>query len=144
MKTPSISTLQPVVLPPTYTTTTAPESFPDSSYGTLAWHTLFSHPHTPTRDLIAGLAVCPPNTGHLCAHRHAQAEIYYIVQGDGEVTIDGRRWTVTAGSTVYIPPNSEHEIANTGTADLRWFYVFPTSSFGDVVYRFSKDEKAKL
>jgi hypothetical protein len=26
--------------------------------------------------------------------------------------------------------------------DLRWFYVFPTGAFGDVLYRF-EDERAK-
>lgn len=35
---------------------------------------------------------------------------------------------------------------NVGEGDLRLFYVFPTGSFGDVVYRFEDegDVKAKL
>lgn len=50
---------------------------------------------------------------------------------------------------MFVPSNAEHGVVNTATAgtgtgggggDLRWFYVFPTGSFGDVVYRFSKDE----
>lgn len=52
---------------------------------------------------------------------------------------------------IFIPSDAEHGIVNTGTVDLRWFYVFPTGSFGDVVYRFTGDEmggkgvkKAKL
>jgi hypothetical protein len=27
---------------------------------------------------------------------------------------------------------------------LKWFYVFPTGSFGDVVYRFSDEEKINI
>jgi quercetin dioxygenase-like cupin family protein len=74
-------------------------------------------------------------------HRHEQAEIYHILAGEGEVTIDGVVSPVRAGNTVFIPSNAEHGIVNTSDAgDLRWFYVFPTGSFGDVVYRFSKDE----
>lgn len=48
---------------------------------------------------------------------------------------------------MFVPSNAEHGVVNTATAgtgtgggDLRWFYVFPTGSFGDVVYRFSKDQ----
>lgn len=80
-------------------------------------------------------------TGHLCAHRHTQAEIYHILDGEGDVTIDGVVSKVRAGSTVFIPSDAEHGIVNTGTVELRWFYVFPTGSFGDVVYRFRGDEK---
>lgn len=133
-----------LIQPPSYTVTTPPESFPDLSYGIVTWHTLFSQPATPTSDLSAGVAVCPPKTGHLCPHRHKQAEIYYITDGNGEVTIDGVKSQVTKGSAVFIPSDAEHGIVNTGATDLRWFYVFPTSAFGDVIYRFTKDERAKL
>ncbi|OOQ82404.1 cupin domain-containing protein [Penicillium brasilianum] len=125
------------IIPPTYTKATPPESFPTPANGTLTWHTLISQPHTPTSDLSAGIAVCPPRTGHLCPHRHSQAEIYHILEGEGEVTIDGVASKVNAGSTVFIPGNAEHGIVNTGSGDLRWFYVFSTGAFGDVVYRFS-------
>ena len=132
----------PTIIPSTYTTTTPAESFPTPANGTLTWHTLISQPKTQTSDLSAGIAVCPSRTGHLCAHRHVQAEIYHILDGEGEVTIDGVSSKVDAGSTVFIPGNAEHGIVNTGTGDLRWLYVFPTAAFGDVVYRFG-DEKRK-
>lgn len=135
---------KPIILPPSYTETTPPESFPDPSHGSVTWHTLFSCPETPSSDLSAGIALCPPNTGHLRAHRHQQAEVYYIIDGDGEVTIDGVTKRVTAGSSVFIPSNAKHGIVNVGFKNLRFFYVFPTSSFGDVVYRFEDDIKAKL
>lgn len=57
------------------------------------------------------------------------------------MTIDGVTSRVRAGSTVFIPSDAEHGIVNTGTVDLRWFYVFPTGSFGDIVYRFKEDGK---
>lgn len=137
------SSSTPVVLPASYTSHTPHESFPDASNGNLTWHTLISAPKTPTQDLSAGIAVCPPATGHLCAHRHVQAELYHILHGVGQVTIDGTVYPVSPGSTVYIPPDAEHALVNTGSEDLRWFYVFPTSAFGDVLYRFS-EKRAKL
>ncbi|KAK1140083.1 hypothetical protein N8T08_010915 [Aspergillus melleus] len=128
----------PTHIPLSHATATPPESFPPSeSHGELTWHTLISAPQTPTSDLSAGIAVCPPRTGHLCAHRHTQAEIYHILDGEGEMIIEGRKFVVGKGSTVFIPGDAEHGIVNAGEGLLRWFYVFPTGSFGDVVYRFS-------
>ncbi|KAJ5300055.1 hypothetical protein N7508_007298 [Penicillium antarcticum] len=140
----SINGTKAIVIPSKYTSITPSESFTDDSYGVVFWHTLFSQPQTSTSDLCAGIAVCPPESGHLCGHRHEQAEIYYIIEGYGEITIDGVKSHVAKGSSVFIPPNADHGVANTGTEDLRWFYVFPTSAFGDVVYRFTKDEKTRL
>ncbi|KAJ5625586.1 RmlC-like cupin domain-containing protein [Penicillium lagena] len=143
MQNPKSSLTKSVVLSASYTSHNPHESFPDTSNGNLTWHTLISAPKTPTQNLSAGIAVCLPATGHLCAHRHVQAELYYILHGVGQVTIDGTVYPVSAGSIVYIPPDAEHAIVNTGSEDLRWFYVFPTSSFADVVYRFS-EKRAKL
>lgn len=143
---------KPIIHPPTYTTTTPPESFADPSHGSVTWHTLFSCPQTPTSDLSAGIARCPPDAGNLRLHRHQQAEIYYIIEGEGEVTVEDVTRRVSKGSSVFIPSNARHGLVNVGTGDLRLFYVFPTSSFTDVVYRFDDDdvprgmgkEKAKL
>ncbi|KGO64813.1 Cupin 2, conserved barrel [Penicillium expansum] len=132
---------KPTILPSSYTQTTSPETFPTPTHGDVSWHTLISSPQTESTDLCAGIAICPPNTGHLCAHRHTQAELYHILAGEGDVTIDGVTSRVRAGSTIFIPSDAEHGIVNTGTVDLRWFYVFPTGSFGDIVYRFKEDGK---
>lgn len=132
---------QAVVLDADHTSKTASESFPDATHGDISWHTLLSAPQTQTSDMSAGIAVCPAKTGYLALHCHAQSEIYYILEGKGNLTIEGRVHRVSQGSVVYIPGDAEHGIVNTGEDALRWLYVFPTGSFGDVVYRFS-DEKA--
>lgn len=127
----------PLILPPSYTTINPPESFDDPARGEVTWHTLISTPNTETSDLSVGIAICPPKTGQLCAHRHAQAEVYHILEGEGEITIDGISADVVAGSIVFIPGNAEHKIVNRGKGSLRWFYVFAEGSFEDVIYRFS-------
>jgi quercetin dioxygenase-like cupin family protein len=91
----------------------------------------------PTDSLCTGIALCPPKTGHLCPHRHTQAEVYYIIEGRGTVKIDGKETNVHTGSVVFIPGNAEHAIWNVSDDPLRWFYVFPTDAFEDVLYRFS-------
>jgi mannose-6-phosphate isomerase-like protein (cupin superfamily) len=93
--------------------------------------------------MCAGIAVCPPRTGKLCPHRHEQAEIYYIISGKGIMTIKGEKYQVEEGSSVFVPGNAEHGIVNEGEEELKWFYVFPTPSFGDVVYHFSDETVAE-
>ncbi|KAL5002811.1 RmlC-like cupin domain-containing protein [Aspergillus recurvatus] len=106
----------------------------------LTWRTLLSTspPHlTPSSNICAGLASCPPHTGKLALHRHTQAEIYYITSGRGIVSIEGIEHEVSAGSVLFIPGDAEHGVVNRGGEALEWFYAFPTAGFGDVVYRFS-------
>ena len=44
-------------------------------------------------------------------HYHAEAEeIYYVVEGSGEMELDGDRRSVTVGDAVLIPPGARHQI----------------------------------
>ena len=77
-----------------------------------------------------------PDSVGLKAHRHSQAEIYFIAEGEALVTIDGVETILTAGSAAFIPGDAEHGIRNASDRMLRVFYVFPTDRFDEVVYRF--------
>lgn len=52
------------------------------------------------------------------AHRLKSSEIYYILEGEGEMYIDNEKEKVFAGQVIYIPPNSIQRIKNTGMNDL--------------------------
>ena len=44
-------------------------------------------------------------------HHHRESEeIYYLVEGSGEMEIDGERARVTAGDAILIPPGAWHQI----------------------------------
>jgi quercetin dioxygenase-like cupin family protein len=113
-----------------------PEDGWNDARGRLRWTTLISSGRTPTDGLAGGIAVVEPG-GFLAMHRHAPAEIYLIMEGQGVVTIDGDRRNVGAGAVVFIPGHAEHGLRNDGTAHLKFFYVFPVGSFDDVAYVFS-------
>lgn len=138
------TTIRPLILSSAEISSQPIESFADASRGILTWRTLLSVPKTPTSKLIAGMAVCPAKAalneqkeGHLCAHRHEQPEIYYIISGQGLMEIEGEEFDVDKGSVVYIPGNAEHGIRSIDTSeDLIWLYVFPGDGFEEVVYRF--------
>jgi quercetin dioxygenase-like cupin family protein len=113
------------------------DGWDDPVKGRIGWRTLFSADTTPTNGLTAGVGEVEPE-GWLGLHRHTPAEIYYILEGRGIVTLEGREIEVTAGAAVFIPGDAEHGIRNTGDGLLRFVYVFPADSFSEIEYRFSK------
>ena len=51
-------------------------------------------------------------------HRLKSSEVYYILEGEGEMYIDKEKKKVSAGEVIYIPPNSVQRIKNTGVKEL--------------------------
>ena len=42
-------------------------------------------------------------------HYHKRtAEIYYVLEGDGEIILDGKKHQISKGSIMHIPPNIVH------------------------------------
>jgi quercetin dioxygenase-like cupin family protein len=107
--------------------------------GIISWQTLISGDVTPTEKLTAGVAVVEPG-GFLALHRHAPAEIYFILEGEGMVALDGTEQAVRQGDCIFIPPMAEHGCRNEGNAALRFLYVLPSDSFSEIDYLF----RAKL
>jgi mannose-6-phosphate isomerase-like protein (cupin superfamily) len=74
-----------------------------------------------TRYSLAHAKVKPGET--TCAHRLKSSEVYYILDGEGEMYVDGEKEKVSAGQVVYIPPSSVQRIKNTGTSDLAFLCI---------------------
>lgn len=51
-------------------------------------------------------------------HALKTSEVYYILNGIGEMSIDGETQPVEAGDAIYIPPNARQFIHNSGTEPL--------------------------
>ena len=51
-------------------------------------------------------------------HLQKEDEIYYVLSGTGEMTIDGKAFTVTPGTAVLTRPGSSHGLKQTGADDL--------------------------
>lgn len=51
-------------------------------------------------------------------HRLATNEVYYILSGEGRMTIDRESADVVAGDVIEIPPHATQSISNTGQTDL--------------------------
>ena len=114
-----------------------PEAWDDPIRGRVTWRTLISGDRTPTTSMTAGVAELAPGTSDdFHPHRHAEPEIYYFLDGEGLVSIDGVEYRVRKGSVVYVPGNAWHASRNTGSETLRLLYVFPVDSFDQVEYEF--------
>jgi mannose-6-phosphate isomerase-like protein (cupin superfamily) len=77
------------------------------------------HPdvHGNCRQSLAEATLSPGRTTFI--HRHGRAEeIYYVLQGEGLITVDDEKQPVGRGDAVLIPPGSWHCITNTGAIEL--------------------------
>lgn len=79
-----------------------------------------------------GQAVLAPEGGQVPWHNHEQEEVYFILQGTGEMCIGETRRVLRAGQAVYIPPRAYHQLTNIGDEPLRMMYCYAPA--GDVAH----------
>lgn len=70
-----------------------------------------------------GYSVIYPG-GSIPMHNHETIETYTILQGEGEMTVDGETRHVIPGDSVYIDHNQHHSLVNSGDRDLHVMYVY--------------------
>jgi mannose-6-phosphate isomerase len=68
----------------------------------------------------------------LSYQRHQKrSEHWYVTDGSGEVTLDGKVQVVSRGSIIEIPQGMLHRISNTGNSELILIEVQTGSYFGE-------------
>ena len=79
-----------------------------------------------------GYVVLEPRGGQVPWHNQDQEEIYFIVEGRGEMCLGRERRTVEAGQAVFIPPGEYHQLTNTGDGRMAMMYCYGPA--GDVAH----------
>ncbi len=79
-----------------------------------------------------GVVVLEPNGGQVPWHNQEQEEVYFIVEGEGEMCLGEERQRVTAGQMIFIPPGVFHQLTNLGETPLRMIYCYGPA--GDVAH----------
>jgi mannose-6-phosphate isomerase-like protein (cupin superfamily) len=79
-----------------------------------------------------GHVTLDPNGGQVPWHNQEQEEIYFIVEGEGEMCLGNERSMVHAGQAVYIPPGIFHQLTNAGSTPMRMIYCYGPA--GDVAH----------
>lgn len=108
----------------------------DVESGILTWKTLISADRTPSAEMIVGVADFPPH-GRLNSHRHAPAEFYFGLAGEGTVIANGVPLRIAKGVAVFIPGNTEHGVV-AGADGLSIVYGFAQRAFSDIVYDYGE------
>ena len=76
----------------------------------------------------------PPGGSHCPYHAHsAQAELYLIVSGRGQVRDDAGTTEVVPGDAFFFGPREAHQITNPGPDELT-YYVIADNPLGDSCY----------
>ena len=79
-----------------------------------------------------GYVVLEPNGGQVPWHNHEEEEVYFVVEGTGEMCVDAERQTLSAGQAVYIPSFAFHQMTNSGDTPLQMLYCYGPA--GDVAH----------
>ena len=79
-----------------------------------------------------GMVTLEPDGGQVPWHNQEQEEVYFIIEGTGEMCLGGERRELHTGQAVYIPSGVFHQLTNTGAAPLRMLYCYGPA--GDVAH----------
>jgi quercetin dioxygenase-like cupin family protein len=66
--------------------------------------------------------------GHTPRHAHDWEHEVFVHAGDGAVLKDGDWQPLKVGSSVFVPPNEEHQFKNTGSNNFVFVCVIPAGA----------------
>jgi mannose-6-phosphate isomerase-like protein (cupin superfamily) len=79
-----------------------------------------------------GHVTLEPNGGQVPWHNQDQEEIYFVLEGEGEMCLGEEKTTLVGGQAIYIPPRVFHQLTNIGSSPLRMIYCYGPA--GDVAH----------
>ncbi|MBM4338695.1 MAG: cupin domain-containing protein [Deltaproteobacteria bacterium] len=77
----------------------------------------------PVKSFTSGYVVIQPN-GRIPLHAHSNEEIYILLKGVGKMRVGSKEKIVEAVSAVFIEPNAEHLLQNTGDDEMIMIFIF--------------------
>jgi mannose-6-phosphate isomerase-like protein (cupin superfamily) len=60
-------------------------------------------------------------------HEQKEDEVYYVLSGQGELTLDGERHLIGPGTALLTRTGSTHSLKQVGTEDLVIIITYPTA-----------------
>ena len=72
-------------------------------------------------------------------HDHTFEEAYFIVSGEVEATLDGRKYVARAGDVLWTGVGCVHAFANVSNGPVRWLETFSPQPPSENVFRFVAD-----
>ncbi len=84
------------------------------------------------KNFSMGYVTLEPNGGQVPWHNQDQEEVYFILEGKGEMCLGEEKLEMTGGQAVFIPPGVFHQLTNIGDEPLKMIYVYGPA--GDVAH----------
>ncbi len=79
------------------------------------------HPHNTLNGIKFSLSHSSLEAGKKSKlHKIKSSEIFYILEGEGNLQIDNEVFKISKDEAIYIPPHSQQRIENTGKNDLKF------------------------
>lgn len=111
------------------------ETWQDPARGGIRWKTLISGDVTASDTLVCGIAIMQPGDT-FALHSHPEPELYFGIEGEVDVQIDGQNHRLKPGVALFIPGGAVHGVL-VAQHPVRWFYTFAADSFPDIAYTFA-------
>lgn len=83
-----------------------------------------------TENFSLGFVELEPKGGQVPWHNHPEEEVYFIIEGTGEMCIGNELKEMVGGQAVSIPSNEFHQLTNIGENPLKMIYCYGPA--GDV------------
>jgi mannose-6-phosphate isomerase-like protein (cupin superfamily) len=84
------------------------------------------------KNFSLGYVTLDPDGGQVPWHNQEQEEIYFVLEGTGEMCLGEERAAISEGQAVYIPSGVFHQLTNTGSTPLKMIYCYGPA--GDVAH----------
>ena len=85
-----------------------------------------------TQHFNMGLVTLDPHGGQVPWHNQEQEEVYFVIEGAGEMCLGAEKREVHGGQAVFIPPGTFHQLTNMGPTPLKMIYCYGPA--GDVAH----------
>ena len=83
--------------------------------------------------MVIGKCTIKPG-GELINHKHKIPEYYYVLDGEGEINLNGIKKPLIKDTFIEIPKNTYHYTKNMLQSDLTFLYIFPNGPFETIKY----------
>lgn len=84
------------------------------------------------QNFCLGYVTLEPQGGQVPWHNQEQEEVYFIINGTGEMCLGEERQTLTTGQAVFIPSGVFHQLTNLSAEPLLMMYCYGPA--GDVAH----------
>ena len=84
------------------------------------------------KNFCMGYVTLEPDGGQVPWHDQDSEEVYFVIEGTGQMCLGDEMTTITGGQAVSIPAGIFHQITNVGDTPLTMIYVYGPA--GDVAH----------